>query len=84
MKKVLNLNSGVVIFSLLAAGFWFKSACVSIPMIDQTMIGLTVNPAVAFNVAMQEASWYNAWAAGSSCIAAFLLAVSSVLSLTKS
>jgi len=52
------------------------SAIHSIPEIDQRLIGLDMNPAVAFNIAIQQAAWWNALAASSSFAAAILAALS--------
>jgi len=83
MRKLFTLNIGVATFSLLAAVFWFLTALVPIPEIDQKAMGLTVNPASEFNAAMHLASRWNSWAAGCACVAALLLAIASFLNAKR-
>ena len=79
MKKLFSVKTGVVIFSILAALFWLLTAFVKIAEIDQTLIGLDVNPTTMFNTAMSSASRWNSLAACCACLAALFQAADSAL-----
>jgi len=74
MEKWLDI--GAALCALSAAVFWALASRVDIPEINQTLIGLTENPAEKFNVAMSTAARWNSCAASAACVSAVLEATS--------
>jgi hypothetical protein len=64
---------GVVIFSLLAGGFWAKSAAVQIPNITENTTWAGTG---AFPDALQAQARWNKWAAVCATVAAIIQALS--------
>ncbi len=72
-------RSALLFLTAISASFasisWLVSSEIDIPKIDQTVIGLTENPADKFNAAMSRVSLWNSRAAAAACISAFCQAL---------
>jgi hypothetical protein len=73
------LNYGSAFFALAAGVFWWLSAKVKIPPIDQKLIGLTENPADHFNAMVSRSARLNARAASCAAVAAALQGIALAL-----
>jgi hypothetical protein len=65
MARILKVLS--IVAGLFAAGFWFMSASVRIPLAPGAALGGT-SPMDPFNVAIRHAAILNQWAAGLTCL----------------
>ena len=72
IRRTVEVSAGTS--ALLAGVFWIVSAYITIPEIDQSMIGLTENPAARFNSAVSVAALWNGRAAVCASFAAMLQA----------
>lgn len=85
MTKQMLLVGGEAALAALAAVFWLCSAVVGLnaPPIDQTLIGLTTNPADGFNAAMLLATQLSAGGAAFACSATVLHVAELVLRMRR-
>jgi hypothetical protein len=76
----LSFNVATVVFSLLAAGFWFYSAKARAPYKDKSDDDGWTSFSIASNGSdiietLKKQSYWNAWVAGAAAIAAFCQAI---------